>query len=112
MEVSFGKRRRKLRYSPQKFAEFLRTAANAPVKTADAVARDLGLSKRRAEDLLAGAEGMRVGTLLAAVGAYGVGALAACFEEPPECLDIALRAEQRARIEAEVQRLSQSLSRF
>lgn len=80
-----------------------------PVKTAAAVAAEIGVSASTVENWLDGTSAPSLPAFVKAVQHYGPGCLAAAFARPPAWVDATARAQKRAAIEAEISRLVSEL---
>ncbi len=76
-----------------------------PVKTAEAVAAEIGAPVRSVENWMAGTAAPSLRWFLALVAAYGPEVLVHAFPAAPRWLSAAARAEEAQRLAAEIDRL-------
>jgi hypothetical protein len=80
-----------------------------PVKTADAVAADLGAPLRTVENWISGVSAPSLGWFVRIVDAYGPQVLADVMPDSCGWLSAAVRSERRAQLEAEQRRIEHEM---
>lgn len=81
-----------------------------PVKTADAVAVQLGAPVRTVENWMSGVSTPSLGWFVRILDIYGPGVLAEVMPGPCEWLSAAVRTERRAQLQAEQRRIEREMA--